>query len=92
LGVRRFTLVAEVKVKTNNISGLDSLIKKFVGETKREYVYEETVHRKSFVDKSVQKLVDNSIIEGYFPKENLVRDMAIKKVNMLLLLLQVIIL
>ena len=80
-------MVAEVKVKTNNISGLDSLIKKFVGETKREYVYEETVHRKSFVDKSVQKLVDNSIIEGYFPKENLVRDMAIKKVNKLLCIL-----
>ena len=74
-------MVAEVKVKANNNSSLDSLIKKFVGETKREYVYEEQTHRKSFVDKSVQKLVDNSIIEGYFPKENLVRDMAIKRVN-----------
>ncbi len=74
-------MVAEVKVKTNSNSGLDSLIKKFIGETKREYIYEEQIHRKSFVDKSVQKLVDNSIIEGYFPKENLVRDMAIKRVN-----------
>ena len=53
----------------------------FSGETKRKYVYTENVARKSFVDKSVQKLVDNSIIEGYFPKENLVKDMAIKRVN-----------
>ena len=29
----------------------------------------------------MQKFIDNSIIEGYFPKENLVRDMAIKRVN-----------
>ena len=36
---------------------------------------------KSFVDKSIQNLAVNSIIEGYFPKENLVRDMAIKRVN-----------
>ena len=79
----RFTLVAEVKVKTNSssISGLDSLIKKFAGETKREYVCDERIPKKAFVDKSVQKLVSNSIIEGYFPKENLVRDMAIKRVN-----------
>ena len=76
-------MVAGVKVNTNNNnkSGLDSLIKKLSGETKREYVYVENVARKSFVDKSVQKLVDNSIIEGYFPKENLVKDMAIKRVN-----------
>ena len=69
------------KVNTNNKSGLDNFIKKLSGETKREYVYEEIVTRKSFVDKSVQKFIDNSIIEGYFPKENLVRDMAIKRVN-----------
>ena len=76
-------MVAEVKVKTNSssISGLDSLIKKFAGETKREYVCDERIPKKAFVDKSVQKLVSNSIIEGYFPKENLVRDMAIKRVN-----------
>ena len=75
-------MVAGVKVSTNNNkSGLDSLIKKFSGETKREYVYVENVARKAFVDKSVQKLVDNSIIEGYFPKENLVKDMAIKRIN-----------
>ena len=76
-------MVAGVKVNTNNNnkSGLDSLIKKLSGETKKEYVYVENVARKSFVDKSVQKLVDNSIIEGYFPKENLVKDMAIKRVN-----------
>ena len=75
-------MVAEVKIKTNNsISNLDSFIKMFSGETKRKYVYTENVARKAFVDKSVQKLVNNSIIEGYFPKENLVRDMAIKRVN-----------
>ena len=78
-------MAAGIKVNTNNDNnyklGLDSLIKKFAGEAKREYVYVENVARKSFVDKSVQKLVDNSIIEGYFPKENLVRDMAIKRVN-----------
>ncbi len=75
-------LVAEVRIKSNNNGiGLDSLIKKLAGETKREYVYQETYARKAFVDKSVQKLINNSIIEGYFPKENLVRDMAIKRVN-----------
>lgn len=76
-------MVAGIKVNTNdnNKSGLDNLIKKLSGETKKEYVYVENVARRSFVDKSVQKLVDNSIIEGYFPKENLVKDMAIKRIN-----------
>jgi len=77
-------LVAAVKankVNTDSKSGLDNLIKKLSGETKRKYVYEEIVTKKSYVDKSVQKFIDNSIIEGYFPKENLVRDMAIKRVN-----------
>lgn len=76
-------MVAGIKADTNNNNrlGLDSLIKKLSGETKKEYVYVENIARKSFVDKSVQKLVDNSIIEGYFPKENLVKDMAIKRVN-----------
>lgn len=82
-----FILVAgtEIKkvnhLKANNKSSLDNFIKLFAGETKREYVYEEIAPRKSFVDKSVQKLVSNSIIEGYFPKENLVKDMAIKRIN-----------
>ena len=75
-------MVAGIKVNSdNNKTGLDTLIKKISGETKKEYVYVENVARKSFVDKSVQKLVDNSIIEGYFPKEKLVKDMAIKRVN-----------
>jgi hypothetical protein len=74
-------LVAGIKVNTNNKSGLDNFIRKFVSEPKQKYVYEENTARKSFVDKSVQKLVDNSIIEGYFPKENLVKDMAIKRIN-----------
>ena len=66
--------------KNNNKSGLDSFIRKFAGEVRHDYVY-QTPQRKSFVDKSVQKLVDNSIIEGYFPRENLVKDMAIKRIN-----------
>ena len=74
-------MVSAVKIN-NTESRLDSLIKRFSGETKKEYVYEEyTTPKKSFVDKSVQKLAVNSIIEGYFPKEKLVRDMAIKRVN-----------
>jgi cell division protein FtsL len=40
--------------------------------------------KKSFLDKSVQNLATNSIIEGYFPKENVVRQMAIKRVNKML--------
>ena len=75
------SLVSAVKAN-NTESRLDSLIKRFSGETKKEYVYEEyTTPKKSFIDKSVQKLAVNSIIEGYFPKEKLVRDMAIKRVN-----------
>ena len=40
--------------------------------------------KKSFVDKSIQKLAVNSIIEGYFPKENVVKQMAIKRINKML--------
>ena len=64
-------------LKINNKKGLDSFIKKLSKETTKEYEQEE----KSFVDKSIQKLAVNSIIEGYFPKENFVREMAIKRVN-----------
>ncbi len=74
-------MVSALKINSQNKSGLESLIKKLSGETKREYVFEETRVKKSFVDKSVQNLAVNSIIEGYFPKENLVKDMAIKRVN-----------
>ena len=75
-------MVTALKVNNNSESKLDNFIKKISGDTKREYVYEEyTTPRKSFVDKSIQKLAVNSIIEGYFPKENLVKDMAIKRVN-----------
>ncbi len=66
------------KRENNN---LDSFIKKISGEAASEYVQEAPAKEKSFVDKSVQNLAVNSIIEGYFPKENLVRDMAIKRVN-----------
>lgn len=64
-------------------SRLDSIIKRFSGETTSAYVYNPS-ERKSFVDKSIQKLAVNSIIEGYFPKENVVRQMAIKRVNKML--------
>ncbi len=74
-------LVSALKLNNQNKSGLDSLIKKLSGEHKKKYVAEEQKVKKSFVDKSVQKLAVNSIIEGYFPKENLVRDMAIKRIN-----------
>lgn len=59
---------------------LDILIERFSKETVVSY----PVEKKSFVDKSVQNLAVNSIIEGYFPKENVVRQMAIKRVNKML--------
>lgn len=62
---------------------LDSIIKRISGETTSAYAYNPS-ERKSFVDKSIQKLAVNSIIEGYFPKENVVRQMAIKRVNKML--------
>ena len=40
--------------------------------------------KKTFLDRSVQNLAINSIIEGNFPKENVVRQMAIKRVNKML--------
>ena len=59
------------------------MIKKFSSESVAPYkVYPN--EKKSFMDKSVQKLAVNSIVEGYFPKENVVRQMAIKRVNKML--------
>ncbi len=57
---------------------LNLLIQRFSKETTSPY------EKKSFVDKSVQNLVNNSIIEGYFPKENVVKQMAIKRFNKML--------
>ena len=72
-------MVSALKINNNNNkSGLELFIEKFSREAKKEsYQTEE----ETFIDKSVQKLAVNSIIEGYFPKENFVRDMAIKRVN-----------
>lgn len=70
-------MVSALKINNKSRKGLDSFIKKLSKETTNEYEQEE----KSFIDKSIQKLAVNSIIEGYFPKENFVRDMAIKRVN-----------
>lgn len=73
-------MVSALKINNKSNKGLDSFIKKLSGETTKEYEIKEQ-EKKSFVDKSIQKLAVNSIIEGYFPKENFVRDMAIKRVN-----------
>lgn len=54
------------------------LIQRFSKEATYQY------DKKSFVDRSVQNLANNSIIEGYFPKENVVRQMAIKRFNKML--------
>ncbi len=74
-------MVSALKLNNHNESGLVYFIKKFAKENKKEYVSSEQNGKKDFIDKSIQKLAVNSIIEGYFPKENLVRDMAIKRVN-----------
>ena len=76
--------MSALKINNKRENNLDSFIKKISGEAKRVYAVEEPVRNKSFIDKSVQNLAVNSIIEGYFPKENLVKDMAIKRVNKML--------
>ena len=62
---------------------IDIIIDKFAGEASSQYT-SGTSKKKSYIDKSVQKLAINSIIEGYFPKENIVRQMAIKRINKML--------
>ena len=62
---------------------LDLLIKRFANEASSPYKTYPN-ERKTFLDKSVQNLAVNSIIEGYFPKENVVKQMAIKRVNKML--------
>ena len=75
-------MVLALKVDNKTESGLDNLIKRLSGETRREYSGKNrNTKEKKYIDSSIQKLAVNSIIEGYFPKENLVKDMAIKKVN-----------
>ncbi len=59
---------------------LEILIRKFAGEMSSQYPNK----KKTFLDRSVQNLAVNSIIEGNFPKENVVRQMAIKRVNKML--------
>ena len=39
------------------------------------------LRKEAFVDNPLVKPDFNRVIEGYFPKENFVRDMAIKKIN-----------
>ena len=62
---------------------LNQLIKRVASEATAPY-RNYPKERKTFLDKSVQKLAVNSIIEGYFPKENVVKQMAIKRVNKML--------
>lgn len=76
--------VKDYNNKSYNKDGvLDSLIKRFAGEASASYQTNPS-RKKTFLDKSVQKLAVNSIIEGNFPKENVVRQMAIKRVNTML--------
>ena len=74
-------MVSALKVNNQNKNGLDNLIKKLYKDTKSEYVTAKRNTKKSFVDTSVQNLVVDSIIEGNFPKENLVKYMAVRRVN-----------
>ena len=74
-------MVSALKLNNNDKPILENLIKKIAGEPKKRYNVEENYTSSPFVDRSVQKLAVNSIIEGYFPKENLIKDMAIKRVN-----------
>lgn len=76
-------MVSAIKInnKSNNVRSLNSFIKQLATEHKDAYVTQTPQKEKSFVDKSVQNLVVNSIIEGYFPKENLIKDMAIRRIN-----------
>ena len=62
---------------------LDLLMNKLSPESRANY-HTYPNRKKTFLDKSVQNLAVNSIIEGYFPKENVVREMAIKRVNKML--------
>ena len=59
---------------------LETFIKRISGEASSKYPN----RKKTFLDRSVQNLAVNSIIEGNFPKENVVRQMAIKRVNKML--------
>ncbi len=43
--------------------------------------------KKDYIDNPLVKPDFNRVIEGYFPKENFVRDMAIKKINTTLCIL-----
>lgn len=66
--------------REESVNVLETLIKRFSGETASQYPNS----KKTFLDRSVQKLAVNSIIEGNFPKENVVKQMAIKRVNKML--------
>ena len=72
--------------RDNKQQALESIIKRFSREHTVSYMT-YPAEKKSFVDKSVQNLANNSIIEGYFPKENLIRQMAIKRINKILCIL-----
>ena len=68
------------RTDSNNV--LNMIIRRFSGET--TYPYKHRKNEKSYIDTSIQNLAVNSIIEGYFPKEKLVQEMAVKRVNKML--------
>ncbi len=71
--------------KNRNRRGVFEVLKQRT--TRREMYYSSSKNlqiKKSFVDDSVKNVVVDSIIEGYFPKEDVVREMAIKRINKLL--------
>ena len=73
-------MVTAIKLKENNT--VLNLIHKFNKKNNTtEYMQEGIPIQKKFVDDSMQNLVNNSIMEGCFSKENVVNEMAIKKVN-----------
>lgn len=63
-----------------NKKTLNTFIRKFSKESTLPYRNYPT-EKQLYIDRSIQKLAINSIIEGNFPKENVVREMAIKRVN-----------
>ena len=63
-----------------NKKTLNTFIRKFSKESTLPYRNYPT-EKQLYIDRSIQKLAINSIIEGNFPKENIVRQMAIERVN-----------
>ena len=59
-------MVSALKVNHRKEQNLESFIKKFSNDAKYNYNTEEQTTKKTFIDKSIQNLAANSIIEVYF--------------------------